>query len=703
MKKLLYFSGIKPTIEDLEYQQDGIEEALSSMQSDLVSDGVVRGLLVSKGIQDYLCASGVAYISCKRIELIETTSFQSTANRYVFLQYTTISSHEVSHFLTGDKYNIYGDDSFSIVSRTDNTPQSGEVLLAHIETDGSVTDLREPVSLLIDERLHAPNTDTHTTASEFRIGGADGPVGLTVENILSVYPELRNLLRNGLINFQDGNGDQLLLTRKIPSQPNAPVLSLSNAQLKLYPTSQRSSELSLALDSYQAASIASQQISAHLSSLQELRALVIAKQIAGYTFEQLRGNTALPGGSFDFEVRNTKNDLIRNGVLSNMRLPGTVSLSSGSQAMVGNGTSFDSSYIGKRTLIDPGANSSPLEFTISAVTDSTHATLSTTATGNIANAVFYFSDVPEIGFGGSITTITGMLAGIDAVKSGKEQNRSLALQQQTHSTNLIGDSAAVISQPQSNQYVLFFSWTKPLLFDHEEIVQYLVRVYELLPNTGSLPVDISVAVLEANHTDAIVRVNESPTKQRRQIETDDATTTVGNGSTTSEIIYTGTMSFQPNQRIIVGNESGIVRTVDPGTKTITLLSPLTNAPISGTTLTGKKLLYESDVRTESFSIEVNPGQRLLLFVRSMSEYNVVSNWSNSLAITVDALQSGDGKTVAQLADADRKAMTTIKQIEREQVTRDLSEQVFTLQRAIAEAPTQEQLDALAAAMPTGAN
>ncbi len=429
---------------------------------------------------------------------------------------------------------------------------------------------------------------------------------------------------------------------------------------------------------------------------------MVAKQIAGLTLDQLRGDVALPGGTYDLEVRNRKNDLIRSGVLTNTRLPGTVSVSNGSQVLTGTGTVFDNGYIGKRILIDPGATGSPLEFTISAVSDSNHATLSSASTVNIANGVFYFSDVPEIGFGGGITTISAMLGGIDAIKSGKEQSRSLALQQQTDSATVVSNHAVKLSQPASNQYVFFLSWIKPVLVDREEIVHYLVRVVELVPQAGVLPGNLTLDALEANHSDLIFRSDEKLTKVRRQIETDDAVTTIGTGSTTSEIIYSGNVSFTANQRIVIGNESAIVRMVDPGIKTITLLTPLAIAPVSGTTLTGKKLLFESDVRTESFSLSVEPGQRLVLFVRTVSEYGVASNWSNALVVDVDALSAGNGKTLAQLADADRQTLTIAKQIEREQVTRDLSEQLFVLQRAIAEAPTQEQLDAIASSISSGA-
>ncbi|MDK9701470.1 MAG: hypothetical protein OEM52_15155, partial [bacterium] len=89
MKKLLYFSGIKPTIEDLEYQHNGIEEALSSLQSDMVGDGIVRGLSVGKGMNtgEYVVTSGVAYANHKRIEVPESTTFQSVVNRFVVLRY----------------------------------------------------------------------------------------------------------------------------------------------------------------------------------------------------------------------------------------------------------------------------------------------------------------------------------------------------------------------------------------------------------------------------------------------------------------------------------------------------------------------------------------------------------------------------------------------------------------------------------------
>lgn len=704
MKKLIYFSGIKPTIEDLEFQQEGIEQALASLQSDLVSDGVVRGLSVGKGMNtgEYVVSPGVAFVNGKRVEVPDTTSFQSAVNRFVVLLPAITTSNEVTHFLTGEKHNIYSEDSFSIETRLTDTIAVGELLLAKIESDGSVADLRSPVSLRIDERIHAPNGDTHTTSPMFRIGGSNGAAALTIQNLLTESTELRNLFRNGLVNFLDGNGDQLLLTRKIPSQPNVPVLLLSNVQLKVYGQAARSSELSLALDSYQAASITGQQLASHLSAISELRSLVVAKQIAGLTLDQLRGDTAQSGGTVDLEVRNRKNELIRSGVLSNTRLAGTVSVSNGSQVLTGNSTAFDNSYIGKRILIDPGVSGSPVEFTISAVSDASYASISVASTVNIANGVFYFADVPEIGFGGSIATISAMLGGIDAIKSGKEQSRSLALQQQSDAASIVSNHAVKLAQAVSNQYSLFVSWQKPTLVDREEITHYLVRVVELVSEAGSLPNNLTLDALEANHTDLIYRVSETATKVRRQIETDDASFTLASGSTAQTLVCSVTVSLSPNQRIVVGSESAIVRSIDPAAKTIQLLAPLSTEPVVNTPVVAKKLQFETDVRTESFSLPVEPSQRLLLFVRAVSEFNIASQWSNALLVDVDTLTTGTGKTIAQLADSDRQTLALTKQIEREQIAKDMSEQLFALQRAIAEAPTQEQLDALASSISTGA-
>lgn len=184
MQRLKYFSGIKPTLEDLEFDQAGKENAILDRQREMFSDGVVTGLeLVDTG-GAYTLLSGVAYIGGERVAVqlgIDIPTNSSQLPLFLFLKHDLVESHPTQHFITGEEHQIYQADGYSTVLKTSPQPVSGELLLAEITSEG-VIDRRTFIRLAVDERIHLPNTDIGTTHSEFRIGigNPQHPEGLRV-------------------------------------------------------------------------------------------------------------------------------------------------------------------------------------------------------------------------------------------------------------------------------------------------------------------------------------------------------------------------------------------------------------------------------------------------------------------------------------------------------------------------------------------
>ena len=204
MQKLEYFSGIKPTIEDLEFDQNGKEKAITDRQQEMFSNGVVEGLLFREDSPcEYILEPGLAYVSGERIEITEDLSISITPtgdDQFIFLCFETELSHPVQHFVTSETFNIYQSDSFSIQIRDAATPEANELLIAVVNLSG-ISDLRQFIQLNIDDRIHEQNSDTGTTAAEFRIGlgDPDHPDGLpavTVDPVpkAPLYPRIEAIL-----------------------------------------------------------------------------------------------------------------------------------------------------------------------------------------------------------------------------------------------------------------------------------------------------------------------------------------------------------------------------------------------------------------------------------------------------------------------------------------------------------------------------
>ena len=184
MKKLKYFSGIKPTLENLEYDQSGKEEAILNRQREMFSDGVLIGLNLVENEGIYSIQPGVGYVNGERIEITDAQDVDiipTEESQFVFLIHKNTLSHPVPHFVTGEDHNIYQSDGFDIEIRDNDNIGEDELLITEVSNSG-ILDRRTFIRLAVDDRLHTQDSDSGTTEDEFRvgIGNPAHPEGLKV-------------------------------------------------------------------------------------------------------------------------------------------------------------------------------------------------------------------------------------------------------------------------------------------------------------------------------------------------------------------------------------------------------------------------------------------------------------------------------------------------------------------------------------------
>jgi len=132
MKKLKFFSGIKPTLEDLEFDQTGKEDAILDRQREMFSAGVLVGLQLFDDAGVFRIQPGVGYAGGERIEIDEAQDVEivpTEESQFVFLIHQNTQTHPVEHFVTGDEHNIYQADGFQIEVRDADEISDGELLI----------------------------------------------------------------------------------------------------------------------------------------------------------------------------------------------------------------------------------------------------------------------------------------------------------------------------------------------------------------------------------------------------------------------------------------------------------------------------------------------------------------------------------------------------------------------------------------------
>lgn len=692
MDKYLFFSGDKPTIEDENFSRDALIQAILDRAGDFFTDGTVDGFTLAKDSSELVVSAGVAYVSGERIaSTTEIREAYPATDKYVFVQYTLTDGSPKTHHITQASHDTRRVHGIAVVLRDTATPLAKEVLVGRALATGEVEDLRAFCQVAPDPRMHDPNTDTHTTASTFKVGGSTGSEVLTVQDAISQQPELELLFRSGLINLQDGHGDRLIETQKIPSEPKAPVLSADNLTLKVNSMApEKDVALRSALENYQAAKVSTEAVDTQIALATSYRSLVNQKRLKGYSLGQIRGEADVNGAK-DNDVRDKKNEMILAGAAGVEREAGTLSISSGSALVTGNGTSIGSGMAGKRILLH--AEGLEKEYTVQTVdVAQQQLTLTEVATETEAAAYFYLAEAESLGFSSAVTSGAEMIAMVDAMKAGKESARAKLIEDKVAHGNTVLTLYQEDDDEQNDSYSMLLTWAKPELVDLEEIRRYRVLVYELNNSRTQLPTGITKGELESGHVDIIFRVSEDKTIERQKVEEQDAADLTAAGSTVSLVKVTGAGNFQANTRIEVGGESRIIKAYNQGEKTVELLTPLPNPPAAGQTVTSYRISWDGDVITERYSRLVRPGQQLVIYAQTVSEFEVVSPWSSGLVIRTDDLADAAGKKLEGLVAERMDAKKLRFEVERDRLALEYKEQILALQRALAEAVSQDQMD-----------
>ena len=702
LDKYLFFSGDKPTIEDENFSRNAVLDGLLDRVSDLFTDGVVAGFGLAKNGSELDVAAGVAYMGGERIVSTQTVQVPwPGTDQHVFVAFTLADGSPKTHYVTGETHLTRRVHGFAVVLKPSSTPAAGEVLVGRALAAGTAEDLRTFCQVTCDPRDHQPNTDTHTTAAEFRVGWQDaqnpGSAALTVQDAIEQQPELALLFRSGILNLQDGHGDRMIETRKIPSPPNAPVLSSANLSLKVHSTApERGLALRSALDNYLATKVSVEAVDTQISLANTYRSLVNQKRLLGFSLDQIRGDADVSGAR-DNDVRTKKNEMVVAGAAGVDREAGTLSVTSGSANVTGTGTALDSSLVGLSILLH--ADGLLKEYTVQAVdVPGQQLTLTEVAGETEPSAWFFKAEAAALGFGAGIATAAEILSQVDAHKAGKLSTRALLIEDKVAHGNTVLAQYTDDDVDQDDAYSLLLTWAKPALVDLEEIRRYRVRVFELSGTRTQIPAGISKAELEASHVDLIYRNADFHTVERQKIEAEDASDLTATGCTTSRIKVAGGATFQPNTRVVVGGVSRVIKAFDSGTKTIELLTPLPSAPGAGASVTSYKLTWDGEVFTERYQQRVRAGQHLVLYAQAITEFDVASDWSAGLVVLTDALEGSSGKSLASLASERSSSKKLRFEVERDRLALEYQEQVLALQRGLAEVATQEQVDTLVGAL-----
>jgi hypothetical protein len=91
---------------------------------------------------------------------------------------------------------------------------------------------------------------------------------------------------------------------------------------------------------------------------------------------------------------------------------------------------------------------------------------------------------------------------------------------------------------------------------------------------------------------------------------------------------------------------------------------------------------------------VATGKRYVLFLRSLTEYGLVSLWTSGVVVRTDDLPVAGGQTLGDIALEESRIRASLQTVQRDQLTSDWNEQLFSMQRVVAATPTREEFVAL---------
>ena len=135
MDRTKYYSGIVPSLEDVEFEQLSKEEAVLNRMTDLFTDGVLSGLKVYISPDLKLRVNpGIAYIGGERTILLEdTVALEEIADGFVYIKFVQTEWLPQSHFITGEEYFIRLSDCSEIVFKSEDMEEDDELFLAMID------------------------------------------------------------------------------------------------------------------------------------------------------------------------------------------------------------------------------------------------------------------------------------------------------------------------------------------------------------------------------------------------------------------------------------------------------------------------------------------------------------------------------------------------------------------------------------------
>ena len=148
MDRTKYYSGMIPSLEDLEFEQLSKEQSVLNRMTDLFTDGVLTGLKVYISPDLKVRVNpGIAYIQGERTVLLEdTVALEEVADGFVYIKFIQTEWLSQSHFITGEEHFIRLSDSSEIVVKSEDVEEDNELFLAII-LDGVVYDKRRFVEL----------------------------------------------------------------------------------------------------------------------------------------------------------------------------------------------------------------------------------------------------------------------------------------------------------------------------------------------------------------------------------------------------------------------------------------------------------------------------------------------------------------------------------------------------------------------------
>lgn len=139
MERTKFYSGMIPSLEDLEFEQEAKEKAVRERVSDFFTDGVLTGLQVTLETNGIYIQPGIAYVGGERVVVQEPTLVSDTVqDGFVFLKFVSVETDPKSHFITGEIYNTRQLDSYEINLYSSDEPQEDSILLGEILNSNAI-------------------------------------------------------------------------------------------------------------------------------------------------------------------------------------------------------------------------------------------------------------------------------------------------------------------------------------------------------------------------------------------------------------------------------------------------------------------------------------------------------------------------------------------------------------------------------------